>query len=75
MFSTIAAASIGHTLAPKSDPQKRQENQDKIGVRVGRVLNKYKVGKHFKLDIRDDSLASKSTTQRSLRKLPLTAST
>ena len=27
MFSTIAAASIGHTLAPKSDPQKRQENQ------------------------------------------------
>ena len=28
--------------------------KDKIGVRVGRVLNKYKVGKHFKLDIRDD---------------------
>ncbi len=27
MFSTIAAASIGHTLAPKSDPQKRQENR------------------------------------------------
>ncbi len=31
MFSTIAAASIGHTLAPKSDPQKRQENQSFIG--------------------------------------------
>ena len=27
-------------------------------VRVGRVLNKYKVGaKHFKLDIRDDSFS------------------
>jgi len=25
-----------------------------IGVRVGKVINKYKVGKHFKLDIRDD---------------------
>jgi transposase len=28
--------------------------QDKIGVRVGKVINKYKVGKHFELDIRDD---------------------
>ncbi|MDA1097276.1 MAG: IS1634 family transposase [Chloroflexi bacterium] len=27
---------------------------DKIGVRVGKVLNKYKVGKHFKLDIGDN---------------------
>lgn len=27
--------------------------RDKIGVRVGKVINKYKVGKHFKLDIRD----------------------
>ena len=26
-------------------------------MRVGRVLNKYKVGKHFKLDIRDDSFS------------------
>ncbi|MCU0558404.1 MAG: IS1634 family transposase [Desulfobacterales bacterium] len=25
-----------------------------IGVRVGKVINKYKVGKHFKLDIHDD---------------------
>jgi len=28
-----------------------------IGVRVGKVLNKYKVGKHFKLDIRDDAFS------------------
>ena len=28
--------------------------QDKIGVRIGKVVNKYKVAKHFKLDIRDD---------------------
>lgn len=30
------------------------EGQDTIGVRVGRVVNKYKVAKHFTLDIRDD---------------------
>jgi len=28
--------------------------QDKIGVRVGKVVNKYKVGKHFQLDISDN---------------------
>ena len=28
---------------------------DKIGVRVGRVVNKYKVAKHFELTISDDS--------------------
>jgi len=33
----------------------RLQGQDKIGVRVGKVLNKYKVGKHFELDIRDDA--------------------
>ena len=27
--------------------------QDKIGVRVGKVVNQYKVAKHFELDIRD----------------------
>jgi transposase len=32
----------------------RLYGQDKIGVRVGKVVNKYKVGKHFELDIRDD---------------------
>ncbi len=31
------------------------QGQDEIGVRVGKVLNKYKVGKHFRLDIRDDA--------------------
>lgn len=32
----------------------RLHGKDAIGVRVGKVLNKYKVGKHFKLDIQDD---------------------
>jgi len=33
--------------------------KDKIGVRVGKVLNQYKVGKHFELDIRDDGFEYK----------------
>ena len=33
----------------------RLRGQDDIGVRVGKVVNKYKVGKHFELDIRDDA--------------------
>ncbi len=31
--------------------------QDKIGVRVGKVINKYKVGKHFDLDIFDNDFS------------------
>lgn len=31
----------------------RLSGQDKIGVRVGKVLNKYKVGKHFLLEIHE----------------------
>jgi hypothetical protein len=31
----------------------RLEGRDKIGVRVGKVINKYKVGKHVDLDIED----------------------
>lgn len=36
--------------------QGRLHGQDAIGLRAGKVLNKYKVGKHFVLDIRDDAL-------------------
>jgi transposase len=35
------------------------KGQDKIGVRVGRVINKYKVAKHFVLDIQDSSFIYK----------------
>lgn len=37
----------------------RLKGKDKIGVRVGRVVNKYKVAKHFELDIRDDRFGYK----------------
>lgn len=34
----------------------RLSGQDKIGIRVGRVINKYKVGKHFELAIGENTL-------------------
>ncbi len=34
----------------------RLKGRDAIGVRVGKVVNKYKVAKHFRLDIADDRL-------------------
>lgn len=35
----------------------RLKGQDNIGVRVGKVVNQYKVAKHFELDIEDRSFA------------------
>ena len=35
----------------------RLHGKDDIGVRVGKVINKYKVAKHFQLDIQDDSFS------------------
>src|SRR5437867_3128595 len=37
--------------------RKTLTGRDKIGVRVGRVVNKYKVAKHFELDIDEHRLA------------------
>jgi hypothetical protein len=31
--------------------------KEKIGLRVGKVLNRFKVGKHYQLDIRDDGFS------------------
>ncbi len=39
----------------KRTEQGKLHGQDEIGVRVGRVVNKYKVAKHFVLYIEDDS--------------------
>ena len=37
--------------------------KDKIGLRVGRILNRHKVGKHFVLDIRDDGFEYRRDTE------------
>jgi hypothetical protein len=38
--------------------------QDKIGVRLGKAIDKYKVGKHFILDIRDEDFAFRVDAQK-----------
>ncbi|MCY4435383.1 MAG: IS1634 family transposase [bacterium] len=40
--------------ATKRD-QRRLQGKDKIGLRVGKAIGKYKMAKHFELDISDDS--------------------
>lgn len=37
--------------------QRPMRGKDKIAMRVGRVLNRFKVGKHFILDIREDAFS------------------
>lgn len=51
--------SIGGKLAElnRKIDRGRLHGQDEIGVRVGKVINKYKVGKHFNLDIRDNDFS------------------
>jgi hypothetical protein len=42
----------------------RLAGRDKIGIRVGKVLNKYKVGKHFDLDIQDTAFSFSVNEER-----------
>jgi Transposase DDE domain len=42
----------------------RLEGRDKIGVRVGKVIGKYKVAKHFDLDIKDGAFSFAINTDR-----------
>lgn len=48
--------SIEHQLSKMRQmiDQGQLHGKSAIGIRVGKVINKYRVGKHFKLDIRDD---------------------
>ena len=44
-------------------PKRRLKGKDKIGLRAGRVLNRFKMGKHFELEITDDSFAYRRKEQ------------
>ena len=41
----------------------RLKGQDKIGVRVGKVVGKYKMAKHFELEIEEDSFGYRRTPE------------
>ena len=45
-------------------PPASLSGRDKIGVRVGKVIGKYKVGKHFDLDIKDAAFAFSVNEER-----------
>ena len=42
----------------------RLEGEGRIGVRIGKVIGKYKVGKHFDLDIKDAAFSFGINTER-----------
>lgn len=50
-------AKLSAIVAATQRRQRPLRGQAAIGVRVGRVLNQFKVGKHFVLDIRDDGFS------------------
>jgi transposase len=44
--------------------KRRVKGADKIGLRVGSVLNRYKVGKHFRVEIAEDSFRYERDEQK-----------
>jgi len=53
----LAATEKNLQKVKRSVANGRLSGQDKIGVRVGKVINQYKVAKHFRLDIEDNAFA------------------
>lgn len=45
---------LDEILAATQRPNKPVRGKDKIGLKIGKILNRYKVAKHFILDIHDD---------------------
>jgi transposase len=48
---------LGRIAVATRRERRRLVGKDKIGLRVGKVLGKYKVGKHFELEITEDGFA------------------
>ncbi len=44
-------------VAATKREKRRLKGKEKIGLRVGKVLNRYKVGKHFKLEITEEGFS------------------
>ena len=51
----LAADAARDSLADTRRDKRRLKGEDRIGVRVGKVVGKYKMAKHFGLDIEADS--------------------
>lgn len=55
---------LGRISAATRRSRNRLRGKDKIGLRVGAVLNRYKVGKHFRLQITENSFTFERDEQR-----------
>ena len=44
-------------VAATKREKQRLKGQDKIALRIGKIINKYKMAKHFELDIKDDAFS------------------
>lgn len=54
--ATVAELEKIRTMLKRGTLKKEERTKDKIGVRVGKIINKYKMAKHIVLDIDDNSL-------------------
>ena len=66
-FGSVAATAAELDKVRAMVAHKKLAGRDKIGVRVGRVINKYKVAKHFTLTIEEDSFAYRVDQAQGLR--------
>jgi len=55
---------LGRIGAATRRSRNRLQGKDEIGLRVGAVINRYKVGKHFLLQITEDSFSFERDEQR-----------
>lgn len=53
---------LDEIVAASQRSKNRLRGKDRIGLRVGKVLDRFKVGKHFRLQITDDSFAYERDT-------------
>lgn len=51
-------------VAATQRDKRRLKGKGKIGLRVGKVLNRYKVGKHFKLEIIEEGFSYQRDTEK-----------
>ena len=61
--------------APPSRDKRALKGKDKIALRVGKVVNHYKMAKHFEIVIGESSLTFSRAKPRSMPRHPWTAST
>jgi transposase len=57
--ATIRELTKIQNMLERGTLKKEERTKDKIGVRVGKIINKYKMAKHIVLDIDDNSLEFK----------------